>query len=571
MQVILSLCHAGRRIGTFAVFALVLSRIAGAQITQLQWNGAPTLLNPSLTGEYYEYAPAAMIDPIDSSQTDIWSCHNTTAGVISDHIFYSKATPSGVVSESAVMGPSSSGWDSLNTCDPSVVQSSVSYQGTPYQYVLFYTGNSCGSQGNQIGMAFASAIDGTWTKIGASPIISYSAPGQCSLSGDWGVGQPSVTSIDGAGKFLVFYTVGTGEAATVAGNTTVQAGCYAYVSEVDYNSSSNTAAIAWTGALPTAGLPSTSCGLHNYDVMYDPTTDSFYAVGQDAATPPYYPQFISDHVNVFTIPGGSVWGLSGTWSSLGSLASGTTSFARNHDVGFLRSSFGDMPNPSQVTVIGTNGCASTSTDPNGPSSGPCNNNFSDPQSWLASYHLFSITGTQATGAAVGAFTLGSSPNSQTIQAGSPATYTIAVYPMGGFASPVNLTATGLPSNATVTFLPASVTPGSGPVNATLTIQLPQAASAPARRSIFPLAPVIISALMLPLLRRRRSFGRPLQMLCLVCIMGAATMLSSCSGSSNPPGLTQTSSTSQPTDYTIYVTGTSGSLQQTTTLSLSVVQ
>lgn len=570
MRTILNVSHVGLRASIFAILVLTLARGAWGQITQVQWNGSPELLNPSLTGEWYEYAPSAMVDPNDPTQTDIWTCHNSTAGVISDHIYYSQAVNGQVVSEKAVMGPSASGWDSLSTCDPSVAGSTVTYQGTQYQYVLFYLGNDCGVNHNQIGMAFANSVDGTWTKFGTAPVIKYSAPNQCSQSGDWGVGQPSVTSIDGAGKFLVFYSAGTGESATIAGSVPLTSGCEAFVSEVDYNSSTNTATIAWSGALPTAGLPS-GCGLHNFDVMYDPATDHFYAVGQDSTPETYYPQFVSDHLNVFSISGGSIWGLSGTWSNLGSITSAYTGFARNHDAGLLRKAGGTMPDPKQITVIATEGCASTSTDPNGPSTGPCNNNFADPESYLATYRLYSVTGMQATGGSAGSFALGSSPNSQTIKANSTATYTITVYPSGGFSNAVNLTASGLPSGATAVFSPSSVTPGTDtPVNATLTVQLPSS-SARAKDVFAPgLAPVALGLLALPLLLRRKRWVRFMTMLLMIGTLCGSMMLTSCSGGTTTK-IGGGASSTQPANYTIYVTGTSGSQLQTTTLSLTVTQ
>lgn len=562
--------HAGLRASIILIVVLALTKGAFGQITQVQWNGTPELLNPSLTGEWYEYAPSAMVDPANPSQTDIWTCHNATAGVVADNIYYEQATSSGVVNESQVMGPSATGWDSLNTCDPTVAAQTVSYQGTPYQYVMFYTGNSCGAQDNQIGMAFANSVSGPWTKFGNNPVISYSAPSQCSLSGDWGVGQPSVTSVTGTGEFLVFYTVGTAENATVAGTVPVSSGCYSYVAEVDYDSSAGTVTIPWTGELPTAGLPSSSCGLHNFDVMYDPTSGDFYAVGQDSTTPTYYPQFISDHLNLYTIPGGDVWGLSGSWSSIGSITSNYTGFARNHDAGLLRDQFGDMPNPSQITVIGTEGCQSTSTSSAGSSSGLCNNNLASSDAYLWTYRLYSVTGTQAPPAASGGFTLGSSPSSQTIAPGATATYTISVYPTGGFAEPVNLSLTGLPSGSTATFSPASVTPSANPSNSTLTVQLPQSSAKGERRSIPPLAPVALGLLILPMLPRRKRCGIILGTLCMVASLSGAALLTGCSGGTTTAVGSGTSA-AQPSNYTIYVTGTSGSLQQTTTLTLSVTQ
>ena len=361
----------------------------GAQ--SLTWTGGPQLVNPSLSGEFYEYAPSAMVDPTDSSITDVWSCHNPQAGVIQDNIFYSQATSSGVSTEYSVLAPSSGNFDSWNTCDPSVVSSNVTYNGTAYQYVMFYTGNDCGSQHNQIGMAFSQSPTSSFTKLGSAPVISYSAPNQCTLGGDWGVGQPSVTSIDGEGRFLVFYTVGTGEDATIANGIVVSSGCYAYVSEVDYVSSSNTASIAWTNALPTSGLSSSDCGLHNYDVVYSAANDTFYAVGQDAAAVTYFPTFISDHLNLYSLPGTNVWNGGGSWTYLGTITPATTGYSRNHDAGLLRTIYGELPTSGQITVMGTNGCESTSTG-GGSSTGPCNNNFSDPQSWLATYRLYTMTG-----------------------------------------------------------------------------------------------------------------------------------------------------------------------------------
>ena len=59
------------------------------------------------------------------------------------------------------------------------------------------------------------------------------------------------------------------------------------------------------------------------------------------------------------------------------------------------------------------------------------------------------------------FSISASPSSQTVTQGNPASYTATVTPSGGFASTVNLSATGLPSGASATFSPASISNGSG--------------------------------------------------------------------------------------------------------------
>jgi hypothetical protein len=62
------------------------------------------------------------------------------------------------------------------------------------------------------------------------------------------------------------------------------------------------------------------------------------------------------------------------------------------------------------------------------------------------------------------FTVSSSPSSQTVMQGGPATYSLTITPKGGFSGPVNLSVGGLPSGATGTFTPNPAT-----TNSTLTI------------------------------------------------------------------------------------------------------
>src|SRR5262249_1027350 len=59
-----------------------------------------------------------------------------------------------------------------------------------------------------------------------------------------------------------------------------------------------------------------------------------------------------------------------------------------------------------------------------------------------------------------AFSLSATPSSQTVTAGSSASYTVTVTASNGFNGTVNLSVSGLPSGATATFNPASIS-GSG--------------------------------------------------------------------------------------------------------------
>ena len=72
---------------------------------------------------------------------------------------------------------------------------------------------------------------------------------------------------------------------------------------------------------------------------------------------------------------------------------------------------------------------------------------------------FGFTSYSATDGTSGSpsFSLSASPATQTVAAGSSAVYTVTVTPSGGFTGAVNLSATGQPSGATVSFNPTSVT------------------------------------------------------------------------------------------------------------------
>ncbi len=65
------------------------------------------------------------------------------------------------------------------------------------------------------------------------------------------------------------------------------------------------------------------------------------------------------------------------------------------------------------------------------------------------------------------FTLGVTPNSQSLTAGGSTTFTVNVTPIGGYGGTVALSATGLPSGAKASFNPASIGGGSG--SSTLTV------------------------------------------------------------------------------------------------------
>jgi N-acetylneuraminic acid mutarotase len=161
------------------------------------------------------------------------------------------------------------------------------------------------------------------------------------------------------------------------------------------------------------------------------------------------------------------------------------------------------------------------------------------------------------------FTISSTTTPQTVQPGGAATYSITVTAQNGtFPNPVTLTASGLPAGATATFLPPSITPGSSSASSALTIQTANPAAAlTTKDSKWPLtasALSLIGMFFLPGKRRRRWITLTVLLL---ASLGAFTALTACGG-----GFGFTSSA---TSYTITITGSSGSVQQTTTVPLTV--
>jgi len=168
----------------------------------------------------------------------------------------------------------------------------------------------------------------------------------------------------------------------------------------------------------------------------------------------------------------------------------------------------------------------------------------------------SLTGT---GTAAPTFQLSATPGTQSVLAGSDASYTISVNPQGGtFTSTVALTASGLPSGATAAFTPAIVTPGSAAVTSTLNIQTPKsfAGMRPFGGSSTRPILALVGFLFLAIRKRRRVLL--LSVLLLVSFAGIGSIM----GCGSSP---QTA----PRSYTITVTGTSGSQTQTANLTLTL--
>ncbi len=166
------------------------------------------------------------------------------------------------------------------------------------------------------------------------------------------------------------------------------------------------------------------------------------------------------------------------------------------------------------------------------------------------------------------YSLGSTIPTVGADPGQKGVFNITIDPVAkvAYSAPVVLTVTGLPASFTASFAPGTLTPGAGGTTSTMTVQtFAQTLTAMQRQQhIKSLEAAAAWASLLPLLglrRVRRRLPRGLLML-LLCLasFGAVAPLTGCGGGYFGPA---------PTSYTLTVTGTSGSLQRSTTVTLNV--
>jgi hypothetical protein len=162
--------------------------------------------------------------------------------------------------------------------------------------------------------------------------------------------------------------------------------------------------------------------------------------------------------------------------------------------------------------------------------------------------------------------------------GQPTPVTISIAPtISGFANAIQLGVSGLPRGTTTQFSQDPVTPGATTIRVTLTVTATAAAALPSvpTGKNFPAGPMGLLAAILAagllLVRRRMPWGAllparaPALALWLIMVGGLAASLGGCASAPS----TGNSNATPPGNYTITVTGLSGTAQHSASVTLSV--
>ena len=288
--------------------------------------------------EFYNYSVFSIED---KDVHHFWWCQNADPYQIVDHIYYRKFLFSKKkwTAPQLALAPSEEGWDSLHICDPAVVKGEFNYQGKTYEYALFYLGtDSPEGRHNQIGVAFSQTPEGPWVKYEGNPIVEGSKR-------TWGVGQPSVISLDKRGKLLLFYTK---QEENLATNT--------YMMEIDFSDMKNPK-FGKPILVPTGGLKEREEGmkviLNDADFAYDPKEDVFYLVRPQhpyPLTPSGEMAIVSSHIQIARIKGEDLRSGRGEWKIIGEIGPENSGFPLNHSPSLARDWYGWLENTKQLRI-----------------------------------------------------------------------------------------------------------------------------------------------------------------------------------------------------------------------------
>ncbi len=313
-------------------------------VTDTMPDSGAQLFAASGTVGIYNYCPSVM--ETEDGTRYIYYCTNRSAYRVVDYVGCRKGTKNADGSytwsdETIVLSPSDNLWDSMHTCDPSVIRGSFTYGGTEYAYLMAYLGcTSTDNQENKIGLAVSNSPEGPFLRVDTKPLVDF-VKDPTSTAFQWGVGQPSLVSMDKAGKVWLFYTRGDKN-----GTRTVVRECD--LSDLDAPVLGSEIRVSVNGLVQLSGGTDI---LNNADFAYDADSNTFYAASDCHPNPASEPNYISSHFRVTSFTGTRF--TAARWQYLSAVGSEETGFARNHNVGLVRDEYGHLPSRSYLTVYYT--------------------------------------------------------------------------------------------------------------------------------------------------------------------------------------------------------------------------
>lgn len=305
----------------------------------------------------YSYAPS-VIDNSDGT-SDIFFCGNPTESIFVDHIYHIELGAEGRTQEKSVLQPGVEGtWDDQHVCDPSVVAGDFVYKGTQYKYALFYLGSSKRHYYNEIGVAFSNRLDGNdWVKY-PDPIVgktwAHEEDQPIGQHKAWGVGQPSVISLNGKNELLLIYTVGDIDGTRIEWAKIDLGGVESFT-------------LSDSGTVPTRGLFKLDYSgtdiIKNSDFALDKENDKIVLVRPVMPNPSDYPAFLAASLEIASMNLSDFWLGAGTWTQVLRINPGETGYPRNHNAGLARNEFGEVGSLNGLEVFFTTSEAYPSVTP----------------------------------------------------------------------------------------------------------------------------------------------------------------------------------------------------------------
>ena len=221
-----------------------------------------------------------------------------------------------------VLAETPGSWDSVYTCNPSVIEGSFNNplgDGQTYQYALYYVGTNDGET-NNIGVAFSR--DGIqWNKY-PQPVIRTNSPT------GYGVGQPALYNVDQKSGIRIFYE---------DYNPTVH-----HVAAI----SSDGVHFTVQGTLTTIGLDPNIPNPNWGDMAFDPTTGYWYAAFNLPLRDPSTTGGITERgqlgAELYKIPDAALLTGSVPWQELFTVDTNRTGYESNFIAAILHDAYGNV-------------------------------------------------------------------------------------------------------------------------------------------------------------------------------------------------------------------------------------